>query len=336
MRKWQRVAIPIVLFIVYYSFMVLFGSLISNPVIAMLLTDLAIIVVCLVHNRLLKPCEAKSVPVSGWVALVITFPVFWFLTSVAATYITLLVPYDGQVMFDFGGWYICLSVLLAPVAEELLFRGVWFRHLRAAYPVWVAYGVSALMFAIIHGTWQQVYIAIFCGLFFALVYDYTGCLWVSMIVHSLYNTATLIFSGIALPDVLFQPSFILPANVILFLLLLAAIGYVTMRPSIATESDVDVQSVKDGSMLSCVRVRLQSLFQKSGMRVGDLSKQYEGDVQLVVRTHEGTCVYAGYVRDLHGNEQADVRSRKLIRGSGRALILQTDAKTVAYVEYLVE
>ena len=51
---------------------------------------------------------------------------------------------------------VVLAVVVAPVAEELLFRAGLFRFLRQRAPRWVAFLVPALIFAALHVTWQSL------------------------------------------------------------------------------------------------------------------------------------------------------------------------------------
>ena len=90
-----------------------------------------------------------------------------------------------------------IVVLLAPFIEEVLFRGLVFGNLRAKSS-WVAYLVSAMLFALLH-VWQfavvQQDLAGFVvllqylvpGLVLAWCYDRTGTLWTAIGVHAAAN-----------------------------------------------------------------------------------------------------------------------------------------------------
>lgn len=77
--------------------------------------------------------------------------------------------------------------LIAPVAEELLFRQVIFARLRNIVPLWIAIVVSALAFGIYHGTPVQVIYAFIMGIFLALVYERTGNLLFPVLFHMIAN-----------------------------------------------------------------------------------------------------------------------------------------------------
>jgi hypothetical protein len=93
---------------------------------------------------------------------------------------------------------IALALVLAPVAEELVFRVGIFRFLRARAPGWVAYVVSAGLFAALHGNWFGSLPLFILGLVFAASYERTGRIAVPMLAHALFNlnTLLLVLSGV--------------------------------------------------------------------------------------------------------------------------------------------
>lgn len=95
---------------------------------------------------------------------------------------------DENVYYGIPLWarMICYE-LIAPVAEELLFRQVIFCRLKKIAPVWVAMVVSALAFGIYHGNLVQGLYAFIMGIFLALVYECTGNLLFPIIFHMIAN-----------------------------------------------------------------------------------------------------------------------------------------------------
>lgn len=83
-------------------------------------------------------------------------------------------------------------VILAPIWEELLFRGLLFRFLYGKAGFWVAALISGFLFSILHalptgigGLWAL-------GILFALAYRITEDIRVPILIHALYNLNTLI------------------------------------------------------------------------------------------------------------------------------------------------
>ena len=131
---------------------------------------------------------------------------FWFICSVIAT---VLYAYFGDTSFDMyvesqqtaATWSLLLTVVLAPVSEELLFRGLVYGQLRrSGLGFWFAGLSSSIVFSVFHGTMVHIVPAMFMGMWFVSVYEYTGRIWWSMIAHSFYNMLVIVGTGIAIPD----------------------------------------------------------------------------------------------------------------------------------------
>ncbi|MDO4805450.1 MAG: HAD hydrolase-like protein [Lachnospiraceae bacterium] len=95
--------------------------------------------------------------------------------------------------------------ILAPFAEELIFRALIFRRMRDYAGFVFAAVSSGLFFGIYHGNITQGIFAFIMGMLFAAVYEHYGTLWASIIAHISNNLfATIenyLFSKIDVPDV---------------------------------------------------------------------------------------------------------------------------------------
>ena len=102
-------------------------------------------------------------------------------------------PGGGLNLGDAGIWGLIFAVvstcLLAPVSEEILYRGVLFRSFRNRLGVVSAALLSSVVFASLH--FYDVYglasVGIF-GLSCALLYSATGSLTTTIALHMLYNS----------------------------------------------------------------------------------------------------------------------------------------------------
>ena len=96
-----------------------------------------------------------------------------------------------------------LAVVVAPVAEELLFRRGLFAGFVGAGVPWVASAlVSAVTFAVTHGTLIHLPMAFLTGMALCAVYAWTGKIWVSMVAHGAMNGVALLLTGLSLPGFL--------------------------------------------------------------------------------------------------------------------------------------
>lgn len=93
----------------------------------------------------------------------------------------------------FGFWGAAFKVvILAPVIEETLFRGIIMHGLMRNYKSWYAILLSGLMFSIFHlNPWQMTY-TFFLGLLLGWVMVKTRSLPFAILVHALNNLIVLL------------------------------------------------------------------------------------------------------------------------------------------------
>lgn len=93
-----------------------------------------------------------------------------------------------------------LAVVLAPVAEELVFRAGLFRYLRNRVPRSLALAAPSLLFAALHGNVVAFAPLAVFGVLLSLAYERSGRLLVPIVAHALFNlhTLALVLSGVDL------------------------------------------------------------------------------------------------------------------------------------------
>ena len=89
---------------------------------------------------------------------------------------------------------IVRGVILAPVCEELLFRGLVFRRMKEYTSFWPAAIVSSLIFAVYHMNVIQGIFAFVFGLVLCFVYHRFQNLIASMITHAVGNLLSVILT----------------------------------------------------------------------------------------------------------------------------------------------
>lgn len=95
---------------------------------------------------------------------------------------------NSEVMFSIPFWVCILNyVIIAPLVEELLFRGCIFGDLKEIMPVWGAILLSAVFFGVYHGNLQQGIYAFLCGVILAVIYQLTDSFWMPVLFHALAN-----------------------------------------------------------------------------------------------------------------------------------------------------
>ena len=105
---------------------------------------------------------------------------------------------EGPLSF---GLLLVTAGLVAPVVEELFFRGFLFGLYRRRQPVWVAYIVSSVVFTLLHLQPGRMNVQQMAGLatgifllatLLAWLYQHTGSLYPGMVAHAVNNTTGLI------------------------------------------------------------------------------------------------------------------------------------------------
>ena len=80
-----------------------------------------------------------------------------------------------------------LLVVIAPFAEELLFRGYLFGKLRKIVPLWLAIVITSTLFAAVHGQWSVATDTFALSVVMCLAVTWTKSLWPAILVHMLKN-----------------------------------------------------------------------------------------------------------------------------------------------------
>ena len=101
---------------------------------------------------------------------------------------------DIDMMFDNTSFPIALLIggaVVAPVVEEIFFRGFIFAGLRNKWSWPIAGAVSAGLFAVAHVIPTSILPIFILGFIFAFLYQISGSIWPAIIMHMLTNTVAL-------------------------------------------------------------------------------------------------------------------------------------------------
>ncbi len=101
-----------------------------------------------------------------------------------------LIAPEGFNWFGAFGMVFAAGIV-APFAEELVFRGVLYRVLRNFWPVLPAAVVSSVLFGLMHGFVEVFPGTMLLGFVMALAYERSGTLWVPFVIHAVYNSLSL-------------------------------------------------------------------------------------------------------------------------------------------------
>src|ERR1700733_5273781 len=149
----------------------------------------------------LRNADLKKSLLLAVIVLVVTLPVVWLLQGISvATLARLGVPPENQRAVELllaaksawaQGYFVLFAVVIAPVAEEFVFRGMLYPFVKQlGSPRAPLFGVSAI-FAGIHfdaGTFVPLFVL---ALVFTWLYEKTDCLLAPIAAHSLFNATNV-------------------------------------------------------------------------------------------------------------------------------------------------
>ena len=137
--------------------------------------------------------------------------VVWCFALMMATSVVLeplyeLLPVPHQ-NFGRGWWAFAAVVVIAPLFEEWICRGLIFGSLRSRYGVVRSMVLSALVFGLMHVQPVPVLNAFVLGLVLAFIYHKTNSLWSSIMLHALYNGTAYVLTIAGFEDQSFRSLF---------------------------------------------------------------------------------------------------------------------------------
>lgn len=144
-----------------------------------------------------------------------------YLLPAAMTEYEDMIEYAAQYDFTFS--MIIYSLILAPIAEECIFRGLTLGYLqRAIDRFWLANIIQAVLFGVFHRDLIQGIYAFAMGLCLGYIREKYGTIWAGIVVHVVFNLIGYLTPYVLLPEICYTP---------LVFFMLAACGYaiVVMR-----------------------------------------------------------------------------------------------------------
>lgn len=84
-------------------------------------------------------------------------------------------------------------VVMAPIAEEILFRGYLLSKLRGHVATWVAVLITSLLFGLVHFAWNVGIDTFALSIVLCLVTIWTKSLWPAILIHMLKNGIAFYF-----------------------------------------------------------------------------------------------------------------------------------------------
>lgn len=125
---------------------------------------------------------------------IILFSLDFGIVALLRQTITTNVSTETQLYF----WSVLHIVILAPISEEIFFRGILFQKLKEIMPLFLSLIIQGFIFGISHGALSghliQSIVAGLSGILYALVYNYKKNLTIPILLHSFYNSFLVILN----------------------------------------------------------------------------------------------------------------------------------------------
>lgn len=254
MKKYKHIGFALLFMLLYFvvTFVVAFTGL--DSVVCTIIADVVITAVGIFYMRRVKTERFWKLSWSYiWYIIALLFGVWLFGQITATWYLSVY----GDAAFDSYQdavsvnpiAYLILTLVVAPVSEEIMMRGVVYNSVKRCWNMIIAGVVSSLIFAILHGTVVHILIAFMTGMLFAVVYEYTGDIKCNILLHMLYNSMSVLFGSMVLPEFLFSPIVFVTADVVLMAVIFMDYVRIQKRPGevFVTSNDDDEMSIGDSN-----------------------------------------------------------------------------------------
>ena len=145
--------------------------------------------------------EPLSFRVPGWsypFRLLCGYLLMWCV-SIAVDPLAEMLPGD-QSSLGGGGWLLFSAVLLAPIFEEIIFRGYIAGMLKRSYGGLAAWLVSSILFGVVHGIPSVMVTATCSGLVLGFYFLRYRSLMMVMMLHAMNNITACFLKTLDLDD----------------------------------------------------------------------------------------------------------------------------------------
>jgi len=155
----------------------------------------------LVHKTKVSLSELGLNRMPTWMDIVLApagFVIYLIISVIISMLATTFLPWFdsnqaqdvGFTGLNFGYEYVLAFitlVIIAPVAEEILFRGYLLGKLLKFVPIWVAILSTSLLFGFVHGAWNLAFDTFALSVILSIMRMRTGSIWTSILIHMTKN-----------------------------------------------------------------------------------------------------------------------------------------------------
>ncbi|MBO4855684.1 CPBP family intramembrane metalloprotease [Candidatus Saccharibacteria bacterium] len=166
---------------------------------------LAFVIVCLVSKKVFKKIVNRdSLGLKGWPTWtdILLSPIGYIVSTIVAAFILLIlqkvvpgVDWSQTQDIGFNSLYTHLDrivtfialVVVAPITEELLFRGFLYGRLRTKISAVPAIILVSVLFGALHGQWNVAIVVSVMSVFMCIARELTGTIYAGILMHMVRN-----------------------------------------------------------------------------------------------------------------------------------------------------
>lgn len=187
------------------------SSTVGNTVLAAVVYTLSLLIVVgvpwLIKKSITTKEEIGLTRLPSWMDILMApagFVVYFIVSAILTYTATQLVPgFDTSQVQQTGFENIsqryeyllafATLVVLAPIAEEILFRGYLYGKLRKYVPVWIAILATSALFGFVHGQWNVGLDVFALSIILCTLREVTGNIWAGILLHMFKNGIAFYF-----------------------------------------------------------------------------------------------------------------------------------------------
>ncbi len=213
---WVFVAVIASQYAIFYALFYTLGrdwllSPVGNASYSALVYVLALILVILVPRFVFKKqgkTNREEIGLTGWptwtdLGLAAVGYVAAIILSMIFTSIFSLFPWFNATETQNVGFSIFMNapdrviafvtlVVVAPIAEEIIFRGWLYGKLRAKIPMPIAILLVSLLFGLVHGQWNVGITVFAMSIILCLIREFTGTIYGGIVMHMIKNAIAFV------------------------------------------------------------------------------------------------------------------------------------------------
>ncbi|WP_142829728.1 CPBP family intramembrane glutamic endopeptidase [Planococcus soli] len=222
MWRWQEliymlflvlVLIPIFIETVLFNYLLdifqnkLYAGTLNGFIMAIIFTTALYIIVLKPEKQSWKAVGLQPVPLKEW-KLVAVWTIILIIVSIGLVVGMSFIGVGTEnskteslqsqmTLLNFAIGFVS-AVIISPIYEEIFYRGFLYRFFSSRYGVLSGMLISSLIFTVVHiPTFNTLPVNFVSGLIFSWVYQKTGSIIPSILIHGIFNGIAVILTAIA-------------------------------------------------------------------------------------------------------------------------------------------